>query len=111
MTWGLSHLTHTDSPIARSKYFANPCYFSFRMIHVISAGSTWDTAMRVAAGSPSLDEADAFRLAHRQRAGVSPVIRLKTVEKCAWVQKPTVSATSARTVSEFDSSDFARSMR
>jgi hypothetical protein len=79
------------------------------MIHVKSAGSTWDTAKRVAAGSPPeiQDEADAFRLAHRQRAGVSPVIRLKTVEKCACVQKPTVSATSARIVSEFDGSIFA----
>lgn len=57
------------------------------------------------------DETSAFRLAHRQRAGVSPVIRLKTVEKCACVQKPTASATSARDVSEFNSRDFACSMR
>jgi hypothetical protein len=79
------------------------------MIHEKSAGSTQDTTLHVEVGSPpeSLDEADAFRLAHRQRAGVSPVIRLKTVEKCACVQKPTVSATSAKAVSEFDSSDFA----
>ena len=56
-------------------------------------------------------EGSAFLLAHRHRAGVSPVIRLNTVEKCACVQKPMVSATSASDVSVPDSSDFACSMR
>jgi hypothetical protein len=83
------------------------------MIHAKSTGNTRDIVFDVEAGSAleSLDEADAFRLLHRHRAGVSPVIRLKTVEKCACVQKPTISATSANAVSVFDSSDFARSMR
>ena len=111
MTWGLSHLTRTASPIPQQKYFTIPGCFSFRMIHTKSAGSTRDIVFDVEAGSESLHDADAFRLVHRQRAGVSPVIRLNTVEKCACVQKPTVSATSAKVVSVFDSSDFARSMR
>jgi hypothetical protein len=54
---------------------------------------------------------NSFLQAHRQRAGVSPVIRLKTVEKCACVQKPTANAISASGVSVFDNNDFACSMR
>ena len=54
---------------------------------------------------------NSFLLAQRQRAGVSPVMRLKTVEKCACVQKPTASAISASGISLSDSSDLACSMR
>lgn len=54
---------------------------------------------------------NSFFLAHRQRAGVSLVIRLNTVEKCACVEKPTVNAISARGISLIDNNDFACSIR
>ena len=45
-------------------------------------------------------EGNSFLLAQRQLAGVS-LMTLKTAEKCACVQKPTVSATSASGISVF----------